>query len=77
MGLVVAGHLSCCGIAASVRQAGHWSPGSLQSEPWSPFFGPGRTAVAVITSSTTAGLAVRACDWFFGDESDAHLLVVM
>ena len=25
-----------CGVVASVRQAGHWSPGSLQQEPWSP-----------------------------------------
>ena len=33
--------------------------------------------MAAITSSTTAGLAVRACGWFLGDEPDAHLFVVM
>ena len=33
--------------------------------------------MAAITSSATAGLAVRACGWFLGDEPEAHLLVVM
>ena len=33
--------------------------------------------MAAITSSTAAGLAVRAYGWFLGDEPEAHLLMVM
>ena len=67
-----------CSVAVSVRQAGHWSPEGLQREPWSLSWGcPGRTAMAAIASSTAAGLAVRACSRFLGDEPHAHLLVVM
>ena len=54
-------------------------------EPWesvvgaleSFWGGPGRTAVAAVTPSTAAGLAIRGCGRFFGDKPDAHLLVFM
>ena len=38
---------------------------------------PGGATVAAITSSDTAGLAVRASGWFLGDKPKAHLLVVV
>ena len=79
MGLVVAGHLSST-AAWQCLQGGQGAGvlGVCGGILWVLLGGSlGRTAVAAITSSATAGLAIRACGELLGDEPNAHLLVVM
>ena len=79
MGLVAVGLLAF--TAAWHHLQGHWGTGALGVSGRSlgvlPLWScPGGAAVAAITSSATAGLAVRACSRFLG-EPEAHLLVVV
>ena len=67
-----------CGMVRSGKQEGHWSPGSQWQEPCHPSWGSlGRTPMATIAPSATAGLATRASSRLLGDEPNAHFLVVM
>ena len=79
MELVVVGCLSS--TVAWQCLLGRWGAGALGvcSRSLGVLLGGslGRTATAAIAPSATAGLAIRACGGLLGDESDAHILVVM